>query len=57
MIFVYSVIYYHSKGYAIDNVHEIREHKFEKIEDAIQVVAEIWVDEPNNAYTIIDEGD
>lgn len=50
MIFVYSVIYFHNKDY------EIREHKFEKFEDACNVVADIWNSEPNNVYTIIDEG-
>lgn len=49
MIYVYSVIYYHNKD------HEIREHKFEKFKDAVNVVAETWPFEPGNVYTIVDD--
>ncbi len=44
-------IYYHKKD------HEINMHIFENFDQACQIVAEVWVHEPNNAYTIVDEGD
>ncbi len=50
MVFVYSCIYYHNKD------HEINMHIFENFDQACQIVAEVWVHELGNVYTIVDEG-
>ena len=51
MIYVYSCIYFHNKD------HEMNMHTFESFDQACLIVAETWAFEPNNAYTIIDEGE
>ena len=51
MITVFSVAYYHNKE------HIVTEHTFQDFEKACQIVAEVWIHEPNNVYTIVDEGE
>ena len=52
MIHVYSVIYYHNKD------HEVKLHIYDDgFEEVCNIVAEVWVHEPNNAYTIVDNRD
>ncbi len=51
MIFVYSCIYFHNKE------HDENEHRYGNFDQACQIVAETWAFEPNNVYTIVDEGD
>lgn len=49
MIHVYGVVY--NKGKEFTMTH----HTFQYLENAFQVVAEVWAYEDNRVYTIIDD--